>query len=316
MISIVIPAYNVEKNIGACLDALIAQSDADTEIIVVDDGSTDATRTIAEAKGVRVLTQKNCGAASARNAGAIAAHGELVLFIDGDCVPKENWLAAMRAPFAAPEIIGAGGMKQTQQRGIIPRFIQMEFDYRYDRERKLHHIDFIDSGTAAYRREVFLQNRGFDTTLADAEDVDLSYRLAARGYKMAFASDAIVYDPHPESLIDYLRRKYAYAFWRTQVYARYPGKMLSDSRTPQTQKIQGVLVGLLGIAILATPIWREAIWLVGLLVGLFGLTTLPFIARFIRYEPLIALMSPLFLALAAIAGALGVALGALKARMR
>ncbi len=315
-VSIVIPAYNVEKTVGACLDALLAQIPVAGEIIVVDDGSTDATRTIAKSKGVRVIAQRNRGAAAARNAGAEQARGEIALFIDGDCVPASNWIQAMLAPLSDAEIIGACGMKQTRQPGIIPRFIQMEFDYRYDNERKLRYIDFIDSGTAAYRREVFLQTGGFDVTLADAEDVDLSYRLSARGYRMAFARDAIVYDALPESLWVYLRRKYEYAFWRTQVYARYPRKIVSDSRTPQTQKVQGLLVGLFGLAILGSIFWRDVLWLAAIIVVAFIATALPFVARNFKRDPLLASMAPGFIALAAFAGSAGVAIGMLRKKIQ
>ena len=316
-VSIIIPAYNVEKNIGACLDALLVQATRDEhEILVVDDGSRDATRAVAEARGVRVIAQENRGAAAARNVGAQGARGDILLFIDGDCVPERNWVQAMLAPFADPEIVGTCGMKQTRQRGIVPRFIQMEFDYRYDSERKRRYIDFVDSGTAAYRRAIFLENGGFDARLSDAEDVDLSYRLSERGYRMAFAENAVVFDPHPESLIEYLRRKFEYAFWRAQVYARYPHKLASDSRTPQTQKVQGALVSLFASSLVAAIIWRDALWLTGLIVAAFLLMTLPFAARYFKRDPTGAILSPLFTALSAFVGSLGLGLGILRAKLK
>ena len=304
-VSIIIPAYNTEKMIGECLDALRAQVSAADEIIVVDDGSRDATRKVAQARCVRVIAQENRGAAAARNIGAQNARGDILLFIDGDCVPERNWVQAMLVPFADPEIVGASGMKQTKQHGIVPRFIQMEFDYRYENERARRYIDFVDSGTAAYRRAIFLGNGGFDTHLSDAEDVDLSYRLSERGYRMAFVENAVVYDPHPESLIEYLRRKFTYAFWRAQVYARYPRKLASDSRTPQTQRAQGLLVGLLVLSLLATIVWRDVLWFSALCIVAFGLTTLPFVVRYFKRDPIVALLSPLLIALSAVAGSAG-----------
>ncbi len=314
-VSIVIPAYRAQATLGACLDALRAQLLPDDEVIVVvDEASYETTRALAEPRGARVLTP-NRGAAAARNLGAARARGEIVLFLDADCVPERNWRRAMLAPFADAEIVGACGMKRTHQRGIVPRFIQLEFDYRYDNERALRYIDFVDSGTAAYRREVFLREGGFDTRLSDAEDVDLSYRLSERGYKMAFAAEAVVYHPHPESLLEYVRRKFVYAFWRAQVYARHPRKLVADSRTPQTQKIQGLLVGLLLGWFVASLVWREALWLVALSALVFIVTTLPFIARYVKRDPLVVMLSPFFTALAAFAGALGVALGMVRARV-
>lgn len=314
-ISVVIPAYRAQATIGACLDALRAQlTPADEVLVIVDDESREEMRALCEPRGARVLTP-NRGAAAARNLGAEHARGDIVLFLDADCVPEHNWVRAMLAPFADAEIVGACGMKRTQQRGIVPRFIQLEFDYRYDNERRLRHIDFVDSGTAAYRREVFLQNGGFDTRLSDAEDTDLSYRLSERGYKMALAAEAIVYHPHPESLVEYVRRKFVYAFWRAQVYARHPRKLASDSRTPQTQKLQGLLVvSLLGLLV-ASLVWHEALWLAALCALAFIVTMLPFIARYFQRDPLVVFLSPFFTALAALAGSLGLGLGMLRAKV-
>jgi GT2 family glycosyltransferase len=278
----------------------------------VDDGSHDATRDIAQSKGVRVLTQANRGAAAARNLGAEKARGDIVLFIDGDCEPESNWIQAMVAPLRDSEIVGACGMKRTHQRGLIPRFIQLEFDYRYDRERELSHIDFIDSGTAAYRREIFLKCGGFDTTLSDAEDTDLSYRLSEQGYRMAFADGAIVYHAHPESPIEYFRRKFVYGYWRSQVYARHPRKIASDSRTPQTQKIQGVLALLFPVALVGTIVWRESAWIALAIAVLIGLTTLPFMFRYLRRDWQAALLTPLLIGLASFTGGAGIALGLVR----
>jgi cellulose synthase/poly-beta-1,6-N-acetylglucosamine synthase-like glycosyltransferase len=315
-VSIVIPAYRAHATIGACLDALRAQlTPADEVLVVVDDESRETMRALCEPRGARVLTP-NRGAAAARNLGAEHARNDIVLFLDADCVPEHNWVRAMLVPFADVEIVGACGMKRTQQRGIVPRFIQLEFDYRYDNERRLRYIDFVDSGTAAYRREVFLQNGGFDTRLSDAEDVDLSYRLSERGYKMAFAAEAIVYHPHPESLIEYVRRKFVYAFWRAHVYARHPRKLASDSRTPQTQKLQGLLVASLISLFVVSLVWRDALWLAALCIVAFILTMTPFIARYFKRDPLVVLLSPLFTALAAFAGSLGLALGMLRGKVK
>ncbi len=314
MISIVIPAFNEEKNIARCLDALHHQIDgkSDCEIIVVDDGSTDATRTIAQANGARVIQQPNQGAAAARNEGVRIARGDIVLFTDADCKPAPNWVAAMVMPFSDSSVVGSGGMKRTHQREFMPRFIQLEFDYRYDQVRAHRYIDFVDSGTAAYRRGIFLKNNGFDTGLKDAEDVELSFRLSEQGFKMAFASDAIVYREHPTSLWEYLRLKFTYAYWRSFVYRRFPQKIASDSRTPQTQKIQSVLALLLPFAILALFIWSQAALVVAAIVILLLATTFPFVVRYWNRDRTVALLAPILIPLAAIAVGWGVAIGALS----
>jgi len=314
MISIIIPAFNAEKYIARCLDGLRDQKNMrdECEIIVVDDGSTDATREIAQERGARVLQQANRGAAAARNLGAQNARGDRVLFLDGDCQPDPTWVAAMTAPFADPSIVGAGGMKQTRQKNLLSRFIQAEFDYRYDLVRAQTYIDFIDSGTAAYRREIFLKNNGFDTTLMDAEDVELSFRLSQQNYKMAFARDAIVYHDHPSSVAEYLRRKFTYAYWRAFVYKRFPNKIASDSRTPQTQKIQSALALMLLPTLIAALLWEKLAVVAALLALMLVATTLPFVLRFWVRDWKVALAAFVLVPLAAFAVGAGVALGAIS----
>jgi cellulose synthase/poly-beta-1,6-N-acetylglucosamine synthase-like glycosyltransferase len=318
MISIIVPAFNVEKSIGACLEALLTQTlpRDQYEIIVVDDGSTDGTRARAESKNVQVIAQPNRGAGAARNTGAQHARGDLVLFIDADSVPDARWLEKMIAPFADANVAGVSGEKKTRQKNLWARYVQAEYDYKYDRIAAHRHIDFIDSSTAAYRRDVFLANDGFDTTLSEAEDVELSFRLAERGYRMVLTRDAITLHNHPESLGEFLRRKYRYAIWRALVYARFPRKAARDTRTPPSQKFQVALAFLLALSMMVAMFWTNALWIALALIGLFFASTIPFAVYCWRASPLLACVAPITLLLAAYAGGAGAIVGMFKTRLR
>ena len=313
-VSVIVPAYNVERTMGACLDALLQQTAPrdEYEIIGVDDGSTDTTRQVAESRGVKVLTQPNRGAAAARNLGAQDACGDILLFIDADSVPDARWIETMVAPFADASIAGASGEKKTRQTNLVARFIQFEYDFRYDLMFARGSIDFVDSSAAAYRREVFLSNGGFDTTLMDAEDTEFSYRLAERGAKLVLVREAIVYHTHPESLLEFLRRKYRYALWRVAVYARHPRKATSDTRTPQSQKLQIALAFVLVPFFVGAFFFNALWWVVGALLVAFLATTLRFAARCWRSSRAVALIAPAILLLAAYAGGTGVLMGFLR----
>ena len=87
-VSVIIPAYNAECTLPRTLTALRAAAPSPFEIIVVNDASSDATAKVADSLGVSVLScTKNGGAATAKNHGAAAAHGDILLFIDSDVVP-------------------------------------------------------------------------------------------------------------------------------------------------------------------------------------------------------------------------------------
>ena len=163
--SVIVPAYQAAGSLGLCLDALNAQTVARDlyEVIVVDDGSTDGTGEIAQQAGARVITQRNAGPAAARNAGAAAGRGDLLLFTDADCAPVPGWIAALAVPFADERVAGAKGTYLTSQRALVPRFTQLEYEDRYDRMAGVESIDFVDTYSAAYRRDIFLANGGFDT---------------------------------------------------------------------------------------------------------------------------------------------------------
>jgi glycosyltransferase involved in cell wall biosynthesis len=267
--SIIIPAYNAEKTLQTCLDALLQQTIHPEEIIVVDDGSTDSTRTIAESFSlVTLLSQKNQGPANARNVGAKKARGDIILFIDSDCIAEKNWLEEMLKPFEDEKVVGVQGAYKTKQKSPIARFDQMDIEYRYERMKKKDTIDWIGTYSAAYQRKVFMEAKGFDETFpkASGEDSELSYRLAEKGMILKFAPSAIVYHTHPHSLLHYLRVKFFRAYWRTRMYVKHPKKSVQDSYTPHVLKINFFVGGLfilvlayLGLRLLTSDLSRALI---------------------------------------------------------
>ena len=184
--TIVVPVHNAVATLERCLEGIAAQCNAPAfEVIVVDDGSTDGTRACALAwqqrnpdLALRLLEQPQEGLAAARNRGAQAAEAPLVLFVDADCVPAPQWVAAFAAAFEDARVVGAKGPLRTEQAGLVPQFVQAEYEDRYDRIRNRAQIDFIDNYSAAYRRDIFLANAGFDVDFEACEDQELSFRLA------------------------------------------------------------------------------------------------------------------------------------------
>jgi GT2 family glycosyltransferase len=318
--SIIIPAFNGAARIGNCLAALLPQVGArNTEILVVDDGSTDNTADVVKQyPSVRLISQCNAGPAAARNHGAKRASGEILLFTDDDCVPFADWLEAMLKPFDDPEIVGAKGIYCTRQKSLVARFVQLEYEDKYRLMANFTHIDFIDTYSAAFRRDRFLEIGGYDTSfpVACAEDVELSYRMSLRGWKMKFVPNAIVYHTHPDTLARYLKKKYKFAFWRMLAVRNSPGKAVKDSHTPQLMKLQLLFAPALLTALAIDFTIHPPVSASVLVLAAFLATTVPFALRAATKDPVVGVLSPLLLAARACAQLLGVAAGLVYAGRR
>jgi cellulose synthase/poly-beta-1,6-N-acetylglucosamine synthase-like glycosyltransferase len=315
-ISVIVPAYNAAATLGRCLAALSEQTLPPGEILVVDDGSRDETVEIAHLYDVHVISQANAGPAAARNTGASVASGDLLLFTDADCAPARDWVERLAAPFVDLTVVGAKGIYQTNQAEPVARFVQIEYEDKYDRMRGQEGIDFVDTYSAAYRRDIFLEAGGFDTSFptASVEDQELSFRLAAAGRRLVFVPDARVTHIHDRTLVEYVQRKFWIGFWKALVTRRYPSKLARDSHTPQTLKLQMALVGgggaLFGLGALLrrTRIvrWGLVLW------AAFGCSTWPFVRKAWRKDRGVAALTPLFLFVRAWALGMGFLLGNLR----
>ena len=320
MISVVVPVRNGAATLPACLQALAAQTvgPAAYEVIVVNDGSTDETAAVARRYPVRCLDLPPSGPAAARNAGVRQAQGDLVLFTDADCAPAPDWVARLAAAFQPPEVMGARGAYRTRQTSLVARFVQQEYQDKYDRTARRRSIDFIDTYSAGYRRAVFLENGGFETAfpVPSVEDQEFSFRLAEKGYRLVFAPDAIVYHQHDSSLAEYLRRKFWIGYWKAFLLRWHPEKALGDSHTPPSQRVQLGLQGLagglaaLGLALLPfTPAGGWLLWAALAAQVAFFATAVPFLLKLARRDLPVLLVAPALLVARALSSGLGLAVG-------
>ena len=317
--SIVVPVYNGQATIGRCVDSLLKQSmrDDSLEILVVDDASTDETLSIlSRYPDIRIVRQpRNMGPAAARNRGALEASGEIIVFTDADCIAAPDWVDQMTSSYDSdPRLVGVKGTYRTQQHEITARFVQLEYEGKYDKMAKADTIDFIDTYSAAYRRSIFLEMGGFDTgfPVACAEDVDLSYRMALEGYRMVFNPKAWVYHQHPTRWLDYIRKKYKFAYWRTVAIRKSPAKAFKDSHTPLTQKLQLLLVPSTVLITLASFLSHAFIGLSGVAWALIILSFAPFMLKSIQRDFIPALCTPAFFIPRALVQSVAVLMGSME----
>jgi len=210
--SIIIPNYNGLRFLAACLDALRGQTYSQklTEVILVDDGSTDDSVPFVRQHYPEVsIVQmaRNSGLAAACNAGARAAHGDLLVMLNNDTEAEPGWLAALVASAAAHPQAGAIASKMLlfDRRDTlhnagdlmgadgIPRNRGV-----WEQDRGQYDADLTIfggcGGGVAYRRAAWEQAGGFDERLfMYLEDVDLAWRLQLLGWRAIFAPQARLY---------------------------------------------------------------------------------------------------------------------------
>lgn len=306
--SLIIPAYNAEKTISACLESALNQSlpQDQYEIIVVDDGSTDNTPDIIRKyPTVRLIQQDNQGPAAARNRGAEQAKAGILVFTDSDCELDFDFLKRIISPIEKnQEIVGVQGSYKTRQSEFIACFGQVEIEIRYKKMAKNRYTDFIGSYAAAYRKDIFQDYNGFDIgfPLASGEDTEFSYKLHKDGHKMFFNPSAVVFHNHPSRLWDYLRTKFYRGYWRIRLYKKHPEKTIKDSYTPQSLKFQVLCIPFLPLFTFSSGF--NTIWLLplGLIMLSFLFSSIPFFELFHKkkysgsiYTPFILFFRAVFL---------------------
>ncbi len=188
MISIVIPAYNEERRIARCLDALARQITAEQiEVIVVNNASSDRTAEIAESfqdrLNVRVVYEPVRRRGAARAAGCAVARGEILFGIDADSVPTPDWVETFVEAFRAnPKVVGIAGTTRIED---CNRLTNVVYDFGWPLSLYLYRLfmgHFSLSGhNFAVRRDAYEQAGGFDPTFDALEDVDLTSRVSKIG---------------------------------------------------------------------------------------------------------------------------------------
>jgi len=315
--SVIVPVYRAEAVLPRCLAALIDQSVPcdDYEIIIVDDGSPDQTAATAErilaGTNGRVIRAPHGGPAHARNLGAQAARGEILAFTDADCEPAHNWLECLTAALHDETVTGAKGVYRTRQKSLVARFVQQEYQDKYDRLANQATIDFVDTYSAAYRRSVFLASGGFDEsfTTASVEDQEFSFRLAAQGHRLVFIPAAIVYHQHDATLPEYVRRKFGIGCWKMLVLRRHPGKVVRDSHTPQLLKVQMGLLAAALLTTLATVLNYSWVMSANVCWLLMLVSMLPLLSKIARRDPAVIIIAPLMIGVRALSLGLGLVRG-------
>jgi GT2 family glycosyltransferase len=195
-VSVVIPHYNDLAGLEICLARLARQTwpRDDFEIIVADNNSACGIAAVrAAAPGATVVPAPVQGAGPARNCGAAAASGQVLAFIDSDCVPEAEWLAEGVAALQRFDFVG-GQVVTFPREAARPTPIEAyETVFNFNFRHYIEKVGFTGTGNMFVPRRVFDRVGGFRAGVA--EDVDWSFRARALGYSLGYAERAIVGHP-------------------------------------------------------------------------------------------------------------------------
>ncbi len=183
-LSAIVPVFNGAQHLQKSLTALKKEMLEGEEIIVVDDGSQDKSSLVAQREGISVIRlSSNCGPAAARNAGAAASSGDILLFVDADVMIAEGGgLRIRRFMSENPEAAAVIGSydKRPLAEGVISQYRNLLHHYVHQNARA--DPSHFWTGLGAVRREHFLRLGGFNISTNGIEDVEFGYRLKEQGF--------------------------------------------------------------------------------------------------------------------------------------
>ncbi len=270
-VSIVIPNYNGSSTIGKCIEAALKSGYERFEVVVVDDCSTDGSVGIIERYPCRLIRlPKHAGASAARNKGAENSSGDLLFFIDADCLIREDALSlADKASAAEPRaVIGGTYSPLPYDPGFFSAFQSLFIHYS---ETKRNEPDYIATHAMAIHSAAFKASGGFrEDFFPILEDVEFCHRLRRSGMRFIMKPEIQVRHVFNFTFIKSIRNAFRKSLYWT-AYSLINRDLLADSGTASVElKINGLCLFLTGLSALLFSLTHERSWLVAV-PFLFGL---------------------------------------------
>lgn len=182
IISIIIPCYNSENTLDDCLKAVYSSSYKNFEVILIDDGSTDSSISIAKNYPVKIIRLKQrSGPARVRNVGVEHAKGEIIVFIDSDVIIEQESLNKIVDDFRKNDyIVAVNGLysKTPANKGLFPSYLALQKYYNFSRSGK--YFSHLATAFCAIKKNIFVKHKGFNPKNKEMEDYELGFRITRR----------------------------------------------------------------------------------------------------------------------------------------
>lgn len=248
LVSVVIPAWNEEVGIIRTITSLLDNTYKNIEIVVVNDGSTDATGTVVksfiarnetykdtERAKVKYLYQENSGKGHALNYGIQQSRGEIIVTMDADTVFENHALEYLVNDYFADPTLDAvvGNVKVSENETILGLLQKLEytFGFYFKRAHAVMGAEYIFGGAcAAFRRDTTFDRFGLFDTTNKTEDIEMSMRLRAYGAKCTYAEDVICYTEGADSLLGLVNQRLRWKKGRFDTFIKYRSLFFSTSK--------------------------------------------------------------------------------------
>jgi GT2 family glycosyltransferase len=240
-ISVVVCSYNGSRTIRECLEGLQQVEYPKFEVIVINDGSTDATAAIASEYNCRVITTKNAGLSSARNVGLRVAKGEIIAYLDDDAIPDRHWLYHLATSFRETNHAAVGGPN------IAPPYSNTIADCVDNAPGGPVHVlitdeiaEHLPGCNMAIRKSCLEAVGGFDPTFQVAgDDVDLCWRLQKWGWTLGFAPGAMVLHHRRNTIRGYWKQQRGYGKAEALLESKWPDRYNSAGHHTFSGRVYG-----------------------------------------------------------------------------
>jgi GT2 family glycosyltransferase len=241
MISVVVCSYNGARTIGDCLEGLNRLDYPRFEVTVVDDGSTDATASIAHMYGTHVISTPNQGLSAARNVGLAAATGEIIAYTDDDARPDPHWLTYLAATFMQTSHAAVGGPNIAPPGdGTVAACVANAPGGPVHVLISDTEAEHVPGCNMAFRKSALEAIGGFDPRFRRAgDDVDVCWRLLEAGFTIGFSGAAMVWHHRRNSLRAYVRQQLGYGEAEALLEAKWPEKYNAAGHVAWTGRLYG-----------------------------------------------------------------------------
>jgi cellulose synthase/poly-beta-1,6-N-acetylglucosamine synthase-like glycosyltransferase len=244
---VIVPVRDGQPTIADCLDAILAidYPAEHREILVVDNGSSDGTAALIRTRPVRYLSEPKRGVSNARNRGIAESTGEILAFVDADCLVEPRWLSELVRPFEDPEVGSVAGDLQHVPPTTAAERQAARLLGNWQRFAFNSNPAYPITANAAYRRDVLERIGTFDPHMTRAQDVELGLRFQERsGRRLAYAEKATARHRNRSTQLGFFRQQLGWAYGAGLVGAKFEAMGGNPVKPPRIREIGRTARGL------------------------------------------------------------------------